>query len=417
MQLTTIVKKMVKLALALVVTQSCVLAQDRHALIIGVGRYGEDSGLSQLRFVEADAKIFAQFLESPGAGPFASERVHVLANGDATRRRIFEKINQIGRSLTQDSIVFVLIAGHGVEDDQGNAYYLPADADAKNPNALGIRFDHLYSEIRNRLSAKVLAVFVDACHSGSAFNQGYTRQSSDIANNLIQTWARSGDGPQVLGFFAAGSRQVSLEDEQLGHGLFTHYLVKGLRGDADADLDGTVTSGELANFVTSKVEQHAQRRFGKDQRPVTAPTFSGSIPLASTITTTEPTYGARGPIMLHASMNSRLMKDPNIETVRADLLRSGFVVKGYPDGTSYAIQTPGGVLGIGAHCSDRNANAVQYYRDDAREAADRVGEIVRKTFPDVVVQKLLTRQGGIERWRKILIERGQIYVEVCVGLP
>jgi uncharacterized caspase-like protein len=43
---------------------------------------------------------------------------------------------------------------------------------------------------------------------------------------------------------ASGANEVSGEDDKLKHGVFTYFLLEGLRGEADTDKDGMITVDE-----------------------------------------------------------------------------------------------------------------------------------------------------------------------------
>ena len=60
---------------------------------------------------------------------------------------------------------------------------------------------------------------------------------------------------------------MSLELQELGHGVFTYYLVRGLRGAADLNRDGIVTLQELYEYVEQQVTVKA-RASGGNQHPV-----------------------------------------------------------------------------------------------------------------------------------------------------
>jgi uncharacterized caspase-like protein len=53
----------------------------------------------------------------------------------------------------------------------------------------------------------------------------------------------------VIRLIGAGAG-ASVESEKLRHGLFTYHLVRGLRGEADENLNGEVTLGELAAYLS-----------------------------------------------------------------------------------------------------------------------------------------------------------------------
>jgi uncharacterized caspase-like protein len=71
---------------------------------------------------------------------------------------------------------------------------------------------------------------------------------------------------------------VSLEVPELGHGLFTHYLVQGLRGAADLDRDGIVSLQEVYQYLEQQVAQKS-RSIGGNQHPVMKGELEGLLPL------------------------------------------------------------------------------------------------------------------------------------------
>ena len=77
-------------------------------------------------------------------------------------------------------------------------------------------------------------------------------------------------------FTASEARQISREGRQWGggHGVFTHYLLEGLRGAADANGDGIVTFAEAADYTTRQVSEETTAR----QNPQR--TGLGDVPLA-----------------------------------------------------------------------------------------------------------------------------------------
>ena len=40
-----------------------------------------------------------------------------------------------------------------------------------------------------------------------------------------------------------------------GHGVFTWVLLEGMRGAADVDHDNVITTGELFDFISSKIQE------------------------------------------------------------------------------------------------------------------------------------------------------------------
>ncbi len=60
-------------------------------------------------------------------------------------------------------------------------------------------------------------------------------------------------GGHTVGLIGGKDLTKGLEDDQHRHGLFTYYLLKELREEADTNRNGTVTFGELASYVRQKV--------------------------------------------------------------------------------------------------------------------------------------------------------------------
>mgnify|MGYP000067556629 CR=1 FL=1 len=74
---------------------------------------------------------------------------------------------------------------------------------------------------------------------------------------------------------AADTNEFSLEDERWGgHGVFTHFMLDGLRGAGDRNEDGIVTFTELFEHVNENVRNATNGR----QNPQRS--GFGDIPLA-----------------------------------------------------------------------------------------------------------------------------------------
>jgi uncharacterized caspase-like protein len=76
---------------------------------------------------------------------------------------------------------------------------------------------------------------------------------------------------------AARPRETAEELSELHHGVLTRALLEGLRGKADANHDGTITAGELEEYVVRRVRQLS----GDEQHAVVGETRGiHALPLA-----------------------------------------------------------------------------------------------------------------------------------------
>ena len=61
-----------------------------------------------------------------------------------------------------------------------------------------------------------------------------------------------------------------------GHGVFTYYVLAGLKGGADLNHDGTVTAGELFQYVHAEV----QKATNNQQTPLAVAGLAENLPLS-----------------------------------------------------------------------------------------------------------------------------------------
>jgi uncharacterized caspase-like protein len=87
--------------------------------------------------------------------------------------------------------------------------------------------------------------------------------------------SKGGSGVCIIS--ASDDKQLSQEGKQWGggHGVFTYFLLKGLKGEADYNKRGKVTLGELIPYLSENV----RRATNSSQ----SPTVSGKFDPALTI--------------------------------------------------------------------------------------------------------------------------------------
>jgi hypothetical protein len=72
--------------------------------------------------------------------------------------------------------------------------------------------------------------------------------------------ANEGVGSNTVVIAASGDKSISTYSQDGQHGLLTQFLLKGLRGAADANGDGQVTTEELFRYVRPLVEGEARKQ-------------------------------------------------------------------------------------------------------------------------------------------------------------
>ncbi len=254
----------------------------RWALVVGISTY-HDSRIPALRYAEADAKAFHEWLISPSGGRYAPANVKLLLGKEATNVNIKDALFRwLGRAIAED-MVTIYFAGHGTPespDKPGNLYLLPYDTDYGKIAATGFRMSEVERALREDIHARKVVVIADACHAGGIGDSfGVTRRGMKVEpgpiNQGLQHLAGINDGVAVI--TSAGNNQLSQESERWGggHGVFTHFLLKGLRGEADYPKDNRVTLGELTTYLSEQVR--------RETRNAQAPEVSGKFDPALTL--------------------------------------------------------------------------------------------------------------------------------------
>jgi uncharacterized caspase-like protein len=251
-----------------------------------VGRYASPD-IPSLRYSVADAEAFSQLLiERAG---FKKENVLLLTDKTEKKPTLRDMKWALGtflaRSAKKEDLVVIFYAGHGApeidprgsEPDGLAKYLVPSDADPNDLYATALPMDELQI-IFDRIEAERVVVFLDACYSGAAGGRTFASKRTRalrVDDVFLDRLARS-RGRAII--TASRASEVSLELPELGHGLFTHYLLQGLRGTADLDRDGVVTLQELYTYLEQQVTQKS-RGVGGNQHPVMKGEMEGLLPL------------------------------------------------------------------------------------------------------------------------------------------
>lgn len=234
-----------------------------HVAVVGINQY-RNSTLN-LNFAEPDASAVLGFFSSASPKLFRSVQKSQLMNGNATRIDVISKLQSLKNTAPND-VVIVYLAGHG-ESSGSNWYFLPHDV-VYPERADELRTKGVSSqEIRDlvmQIGAKKVLLLMDACKSGFAL-QAFSTRGVDERRALAQLAHANG-----IHLVAASSKdQFASEVQELGHGVFTYTLLKGLKGEADGSpKDGVVTVRELLAFVESQLPELSLKYRTQRQYPV-----------------------------------------------------------------------------------------------------------------------------------------------------
>jgi len=219
----------------------------KFALIIANTEY-TDPGLAQLSAPGKDAKALGRVLDSPEIGAF--DDVITLVNESTSK--VGEAIDYFFSLKKPDDLLVLYFSGHGVRDEYGSLYLAVKNTHRARLRSTAIKSDFI-REAMDQSRSKRQVLILDCCNSG-AFAQG-TKAATGVSIGTASAFEGTGYGRVVL--TASDSTQFAWEGDQVigktENSLFTHFLVKGLEGEADNDGDGKITVDELYDYVYGQI--------------------------------------------------------------------------------------------------------------------------------------------------------------------
>jgi uncharacterized caspase-like protein/tetratricopeptide (TPR) repeat protein len=247
------------------------------AVVIGVSSYKNLRTEEQLRFAHRDAEELAAFLRSPSGGGFPSTQIKVLLNEEASIAAIRTALGTwLPRSAEPNDVVYIFFAGHGVVEQGTDGYLLANDSDPQNLYATALPISELDRIVTEKVRARVAVVIADACHSGKIGLASRGTAEEVLINRYLDEVGKTGTGNFRL--LASRADERSYEDTRWGggHGVFTYYLLEGLKGAGDRDKDGVVRAGELLDYLSQVVPEQTTAL----QHPRAAGNLDARLPLA-----------------------------------------------------------------------------------------------------------------------------------------
>ena len=219
-------------------------------LSVGVNRY-DSPLLKNLSYAVNDAKAIIDIFKVQ-EGKLYRKVDHFLITDDSittpTRANIIDSFSRYFRQAEDQDIILLFIAGHGMNDDRGNFYFLPSDADFYEDESIrpsdAISYNYI-QDVLNRPGQKL--VFIDACHSAGTGSR-LTRSTDN--NHLVNQLKNN----STVVFTSSRGNETSKELDDLKHGAFTYAILEGLKGEAYPE-DGTITMMALNLYVMRKVPQ------------------------------------------------------------------------------------------------------------------------------------------------------------------
>jgi hypothetical protein len=234
---------------------------NRYALIIGnedYSTYQKDlTTEADVLFARDDASAFYEYSQKTLGIPERNITMSLNATSAEMRQGLM-KMNLIAKNTGGQAEFFIFYAGHGLPDEETKQPYLiPVDVNGKFIKA-GIPLTEFYGTL-TEFPTKKTTVFLDACFSGGARNQGlYATRGIRVTpkNEMLK-------GNLVV-FSASSGEESALPYVKKHHGLFTYYLLSKLK-----ESRGELSYKDLSVFMEQQVALESVLVNSKEQHPKT----------------------------------------------------------------------------------------------------------------------------------------------------
>ncbi len=232
-------------------------------IAIGVGAF-RDPAVPAVRFAAHDAEVMGGYFKTVLGVP--PQKVKVLSDAKALKDDLIEVFEQwLPKQGGPQATVYIYLSGRAVVDQEtGVVSLLPYDG----TRAAASRTFSLARLQRalTKASVKQAVLMLDLSLEPSS--------GSDPGRVVPPRWTQqdSGGEPDRTMLMIGNSGMQEAQAYQPGqHGLFTYFLLKGLRGAADLDKSGNVLTGELCAYVHGQVSAVTQTQAGNPQQTICLP--------------------------------------------------------------------------------------------------------------------------------------------------
>lgn len=225
--------------------------QSKFAVLsIGISRYDH---VQHLQFTTHDAHHIAGAYRE--VGQLRPDRITLLVDQPPeqepiTTSRLTQRLEQFLSSAASAETVVIFFSGHGYAVDD-NFYLVTSDFDPDKLEDTAFALDRLRNQLIECPAATKI-VILDCCYSG-AFGEAHRIRGERLASSFRII-------PGCVAMTASSGLQESFEKQELGAGVFTYWLTRGLRGQANTNADQWVDMIELFDFVSSNVKAATDSR-------------------------------------------------------------------------------------------------------------------------------------------------------------
>jgi hypothetical protein len=235
-----------------------------YALIIAVENYNQSKNFKKVSYASNDAEdLFKALIKLE----LDKDNIKCLIDKDATFTAINTEVKNISKRTTDDDRIIIFFAGHGAFVDEENRI-IPVDAYMTNLKETSITISSILGHLKKSSSKRNL-LFFDCCHSGFEPGDIVRDISTDFLSDELMYNYRNEE--YCCGFASSKSDQKSISSPILKNGVWSHFLIKALSGDAGNIYEhGILFSDKLQSYLNKEVFQFVKMNSTKkrEQTPI-----------------------------------------------------------------------------------------------------------------------------------------------------
>ena len=239
------------------IPQTAQFNDNTFAVIISNENYRRET---KVEYALSDGTIFKEYcLKTLG---IPKSNIHHV--NDATLNDIRAEIRwiqKVASAYNGEAKFIFYYAGHGVPEESTNsAYLLPVDGFGGDVTT-GYKVSDLYA-VLSQCPSEYTLVLLDACFSGAE------RSGKMLASSRGVALKAKIDAPagNMIVFSAATGDETAFPYKEQQHGMFTYFLLKKLQ-----ESSGTVSFGELGDYIIKNVSRRSIVNNSKSQTPTIIP--------------------------------------------------------------------------------------------------------------------------------------------------
>ncbi len=220
-----------------------------HAVVIGISNY-ESSKMTALAYPKKDAFSFAAWLKSKAGGQLENEQIQLLTDEQATAGQILQALDWLLESSKQGDNAIIWFSGYGasVHEDHPPKYLMPYDVSPPVYAASIFPFIQFISILSERASKQGirLLLITEIYEVGKLTGLQVFPTQKLVSNRVLQSneFLLS---PQSENRLATAAFKTEKEKRS-----FSHHLVEGFMGLADANMDHEIHLAEIKNWLKGK---------------------------------------------------------------------------------------------------------------------------------------------------------------------